>query len=512
MKTPFPHPFRSHFCLIPKILFCFITLLSRPVLAAAPPSEPADSSPKSFGQNDPDAIRFPDGIDPDAVLAEAAGRRSGWPAFEPLEFAHMSALGIRLIRGDHFEFYTDLAESPDVDGIVPVLDAAVGELCRFFRLDPADYADWRVEAFLVNDREPFEIFGAFRNAPEFANGYSFGSRIWIFDKKQAYYNRFLLLHELVHTFMNWTFGDLNPRWYSEGIAEYLALHSWDGENLTLGFFPRDSEEIPGFGRIERIRSLLRRRNVKSVEEIMAFVPEDFNDNDSYAWSWAFVTLLERHPRYVQTARVLPYLMTRPDANKIFLNLLKKDAPILKRDWADFASNLVYDYDFSQPRIDYASGRPSAEKTSIDLNVSAGGWQNSGLWLEEGKTYSLSAAGRYKIFDSRLNRSFPCEPNGITLRYYNGRPIGQLLAAVVPDLSAEKKRSAEIGGGKTSPLAPWDEAVPILRREEMTPTVSGTLFFRVNLPSGAAARSTGTLSVTIQIRDGQAVHPASDGGE
>ena len=59
-----------------------------------------------------------------------------------------------------------------------------------------------------------------------------------------------------------------------------------------------------------------------------------------------------------------------------------------------------------------------------------GWQNSGLRLEAGVSYRLTAAGRYQV--AKTTKVWWCEPGGVSIRYYRGRPLGILLAAVRPD--------------------------------------------------------------------------------
>ncbi|MGI5832930.1 MAG: hypothetical protein ACOX6D_10465 [Thermoguttaceae bacterium] len=426
---------------------------------------------------------LPEGIDRQEVLDQAARRQENRFTFEDLEYAQMSRLGIRLLRGKHIELYTDLAESDDLRQIVPLLDEGITQLTLFFGLDPALYENWHVEAFLISDREPFEIFGAMKHAPDFEHGYSLESRIWIYDHKQAYYNRFLLLHELVHSFMNRTFGSLNPRWYSEGIADYLALHRWDGKNLTLGIFPDSPDEVPGFGRIDRIKKAGREKNRKTLDDVLNLKADDFRDNDSYAWSWSLVTLLFHVPRYTEAVKAMPYLMTRSDANKLFTQLLGDENAKLNRDWYEWIASIDYGADFSGFSRDDLSPRPLKKSAELTLLPTVCGWQSTGIRLEAGKTYAFEARGRYKVYDGKLDRVFPCEANGISLRYCAGSPLGQVSAAIPP----------------ASPRAvnPWKNAVPLKNgKVKFTPDTSGQLFFRFNIPTSAAAKSGGSLAVKI----------------
>lgn len=415
-----------------------------------------------------------------AVLTAARARRQKWPPFEPVALFHAEELGIRRLNGRHVDFYTDLPSTPETDSVVEALDRAVPLLCHYFSIPEAAYESWRIEAFLMNEREPFEIFGALTGAPEFANGYSLYNRIWVFDKKQGYYNRFLLLHELVHTFMDEVFGSLEPRWYSEGIAEYLALHRWDGQTLTLGIFPENAEEIAGFGRIDRIRSEAQKQNIAEPKTVFQFDYRDYEDVGTYAWSWGMVTLLARDGRYADFLALMPYLMTRPDPTAEFLRLSGAGAT-LATDWRDFVTTIDYGYDFGATRLDYTPGKPlGQEPATLELSVTGGGWQNSHIALDKSQSVEISASGRFRVGDQR--RKLPCEANGITIRYVGGRPMGTLLATIIADPADGTLPITPIGTGA-----------------RLTAEKAGTLYFRLNLPPGEITRGEGTVRIEIAPR-------------
>ena len=135
-----------------------------------------------------------------------------------------------------------------------------------------------------------------------------------------------------------------------------------------------------------------------------------------------------------------------------------------------------------------------------------GWQNSGLRLEAGVKYRLTATGRYQVakgdnrgadFRLPLGRQecrptasqqpkiWWCEPNGVSIRYYQGRPLGVLLAAVRPDHPAPGSTSAllhptVVGLGTT-----------------LSPTETGTLFLKINDSAGELADNAGELKVEVR---------------
>jgi hypothetical protein len=111
-----------------------------------------------------------------------------------------------------------------------------------------------------------------------------------------------------------------------------------------------------------------------------------------------------------------------------------------------------------------------------------GWQNSGLQLEAGQTYRLTASGRYQV---AKDAKWQCEPGGISIRFYQGRPLGILLAAVrpddpPPDATSALLRPTVIGLGAT-----------------LSPSESGTLFLKINHSPGELKDNAGELKVEVR---------------
>ncbi len=111
-----------------------------------------------------------------------------------------------------------------------------------------------------------------------------------------------------------------------------------------------------------------------------------------------------------------------------------------------------------------------------------GWQNSGIHLDAARSYALRAAGRYQVSDQP--RTWWCEPNGVSIRYYRGQPVGVLLAAVRPD--------RPIPGAPSALIAPTTVGLATT----LVPKHGGTLYFRINDSAGELADNAGELSVEI----------------
>src|SRR5439155_24558510 len=112
-----------------------------------------------------------------------------------------------------------------------------------------------------------------------------------------------------------------------------------------------------------------------------------------------------------------------------------------------------------------------------------GWQSSGYRLEAGKTYHITARGRYQIATSP--KPWPCEAGGVTIRYVSGRPLGMLLAG----LSGLD--------GDAPPITPLTEPHGIGLVGELTPEATGTLYLKINEAASGLADNRGNLEVTIR---------------
>ncbi len=377
------------------------------------------------------------------VLDAAKERRKRWSQYPEVDLDRAAKLNIRRVAFGRVAFYTDLPPSAEVDQIPQALDAAVPLLCEIFHADPAPFENWKVEAFLMRDVDAFIEIKALEGAPRFLYGYSDRDRIFAKEQGTDYYNRFLLMHELVHTFMHEYFGDLNPRWYSEGVAEYLALHHWSPKKgLELARFPVSETAYPGFGRLRQIRQILKTRRAPSILDIMSFAPRDYEQVSSYAWSWAFVSFLSRSPKYRDVAEVLPYWMVANDPNALFIDAIGDRWGELEYDWADFLEQLDYEYDFEATAIDsepLLSSAPTEEELRKGVVVSVDptrGWLDSGVRAAQGAKYKLTIAGRFKFYLESAKKSFDFEGTGATIEYVAGRPSGRVRAVVAPDPSGE----------------------------------------------------------------------------
>jgi hypothetical protein len=245
------------------------------------------------------------------------------------------------------------------------------------------------------------------------------------------------------------------------------------------------------GRVKLIRDAFAKNRTKTFPEVMRIDNRKQLDSESYAWTWAAAKWLDSHPRYRERFRELRKRVLDANFNQIAEQAYAEDWDELLAEWHAFVATLDYGYNFDRTAIDFQPGRP-LRTGSARLTIAADrGWQSTGVMLEEGKPYHVEAAGRYQIATEQVQgalQPWPCEPGGITLEYYAGRPLGMLLGAVVDVESND--------------MAGFAEPIAIGLRIDLRPARAGTLYLRVNDSAARLADNRGSLAVTISEADNE----------
>jgi len=107
-------------------------------------------------------------------------------------------------------------------------------------------------------------------------------------------------------------------------------------------------------------------------------------------------------------------------------------------------------------------------------------------VQAGRKYKISATGKFQI--GADEQPWISEAGGITLEYYQGKPIGTLLAAV----SDESKPLVGV--------TPLNKPVAIGFEAMLIPAATGTLFLRINDSPARLSDNQGSLSVKIEAMD------------
>jgi len=397
----------------------------------------------------------------------------------------VAAAGIRKMSGKHLTLYTDLPTAPAVDELPRVFAAAVPIWSKYFEIESQQTVSWRMVGYLMQDKQRFRQAGLLpADLPPFLHGFQRGSELWWYEQPSDYYRRHLLLHEGTHGFMRRFLGGAGPPWYMEGMAELLATHKWEQNELTLRWFPRDKEQTSHWGRIEVIKEDVQAGRGKSLESIFGYDAAAHLRVEPYAWSWAAAAFFDTHPDYRDRFREMRKFApdTTVTFSQRFYDMLKDDWPWVTRQWQVFVVNMEYGFDIQREAIAMREVKPlPAEGATVQIAADHG-WQSTGWRLEGGSTYRIEASGRYQI--GNQPKPWWCEPNGVTIRYYHRRPLGMLVGAIVDE-------DAPITG--TTNLVKPD---PIGLHFESLVEDSGTLFLRINDSPAELADNAGTLEVKI----------------
>jgi hypothetical protein len=402
--------------------------------------------------------------------------------------------GLRVLEGRRLVLVTDrpVREGDGVAELPEVFNQAFVIWCGHYGLDPEALTDWRCFGCLIVDGEPFRDAGLLPpDVPRFVNGYCDRNRFWLVDQSNPAYRRHLVLHEGVHAF-TLTVRDLDtPPWYAEGIAEYLATHRLESGPAGAPRFvstplPDRPNDVEQLGRIETIRRLHGADAAPSLAAVLAANAAEHHDIPAYAASWAAVALLARHPAHAATFAAAE----RGPLDAVFTTRLAAapgwDASRAARDFAAFTADIDYGWDFARMAIDWSAGKPLTEPVRVTVAADRG-WQNTGLTLEAGRAYALTARGRFRIgtlpdTPPGATTLLDSEADGISLRWYRGRPIGRLIAAQwLEDEEAGPEGFVVLAEGA---------------RGELTARVTGPLYVKINEAPGELADNEGSLDVEL----------------
>jgi hypothetical protein len=420
------------------------------------------------------------------------------PAAMPIDTARVADAGVFVSAGNHITLYSDIDDQRRRQRWVSLFDAAVVQWCQRFDINIAEAQQWRLTAVVMQDETRIRNAGLIPDdLPEFPAGFNRGHEFWVYLQKDDYYTRHLILHEGTHAFMQWFLSSSGPPWYSEGMAEWIALHRWDGDRQTLRLNQTitDKQQTPGWGRIQLLKKQLGANKVKSLDDLLLTPPTAFRDVNAYAWSWAACEFLAHHPLSKQTFARLPRsLSVRPLGrfNLQLRNELNSAWETLSRDWLLY----IYESDYGTD-IAAAAIKPAKINDDGSYEISAqSSWQSTPITVEPGDQFTFTATGEFIVGQTTI--PWRCRPNGITVEYYDGRPLGMLMAAVIPKLSqpfhAAPVEPVAIG---TSGSGRYKTSPPHAPSQPVSFNHAGQLAFRINESPAKLGDNRGSLKVTIE---------------
>lgn len=489
--------------------------------ASAPSAKPSKKAPPELAANRPrpelDAIELfaqtpspetnfqkTDGENDRAAVAQVYRNSDPPPQHDDQQLAQF---GIHKYTSKRLRLYTDIA--PEKAQPLPALmDQAYDAWVEYFGALPPDRegTEFVMTGYLIGDKALFRETGLLpEDLPPFPHGRNKGVRFWFNDQPTDYYRRHLMLHEGTHCYMTAVPNPLAPHvWYMEGMAELFGTHRTDSDRQThFRVLPHDREQFAMLGRIRLIEDERRQAPPRELSAVMNLVPNDYLANPAYAWSWGLCQFLDGHPRYQDRFRKLGQAVTTGEPYEGWQLQFATDRANLEEEWLLFGASVCHGYDQRRAAIEFRAGAPLPDGQSANIEVAADrGWQASGVQVEQGKTYHVSASGRFfiahapKPADAALpgaslpsEQPWECEPQGISIRYHAGRPLGMLVGAIrATPQPSEPPRTTML------------DVIPLGRETRLTPSTTGTLYLRVNDDWNELADNAG--SVKVQIRKAQ----------
>ena len=413
------------------------------------------------------------------------------PDTRPVRDARLlAAVGIHKYESQHLLLYTDIA--PEFAKELPdLIDAIYPEWERYFSPLPPDRdgKPFQMTGFLMKDRDLFRQMGLLPDdLPKFLNGRHRDREFWMNEQEFDYYRRHLLLHEATHCFMSVRRNNnlLPPVWYMEGMAEFFATHirNPDGD-FVFRVMPTNNDDFAGLGRISLIQQAVEMGGFQQLQNILNLTPNDFLNNEAYAWSWALCYWLDTHPEYSTRFRELGKTKSRPEFLDQFEKSFQADAEQMTVGWGLFASELTEGYDVIRAAITMTPPELIADASLASIPVRADrGWQSSGVEVTRGTVYEVLASGRVTLANEP--KPWVSEPGGITFDYVAKQPLGRLMLAF-------QDESPGLQGPADGLLKP----IPIGLRATFTAPVDGRIFLRINDRPDSLADNSGRYSVTIR---------------
>lgn len=412
------------------------------------------------------------------------------PRVDPKDF---QSLGIRVHESTHLRLFTDVVS--DVSGLPQLMDQAFDQFEKYFGPIPpaADGERFQVNGYLIKNQETFKKAGLISDQlNDHPHGVQKGYQFWMMDQATDYYRRHLMLHEMTHCFMLANPRINVPLAYLEGMAEHFGTHhiAPDGTLGGTRLMPHNREDFRGHDRLFLIRQDVKSRGAPGLLAVMQWEQPAFKFfHESYPWAWGTCLFLDQNPRTRERFQKLARSLTNPLAWKDFEKQLDPDKSEIQTEWMLFANEAFEGFDFNRMAIDFRDGQPLKElirtgKNSHRAEVRANcGWQSSGIVVEKGHTYEVIASGRFTLADKP--KPWISEADGITFRYHNGRPLGQLLAMIRPTSNA-------VGEALT-----MQQVTGLGSKSRLEPTADGTLYLRLNDHPAELADNTGTVSIEVR---------------
>lgn len=401
----------------------------------------------------------------------------------------LAEAGIQRYESKRLILYADI-DADVAATLPPVVDQLFDALASYFGPLPPDEqgTEFQMTGYLIRDEILFRELGLLDGVPTLLHGKHLANRFWLHDQQHDYFRRHLLLHECVHCYMTFVPGAVPPVWYMEGMAELFATHRLRPDGAAeFRILPTDRDDMGGWGRIAAIRTLCGEQKSLTIRGVCDLPHEAFFRPQAYAWCWGLCYFFDAHPRYRERFKELGRHLADGQFSQRFHEHFASDERNLTTEWTLFEHQVQNGYDLERAVIEFqpAKSLAAGERRTVAIQA-ARGWQDPGLPVEPGEQYEIAATGRFTLADDA--KPWISEPQGISIEYFNGSPLGRLVACLDRDPAAETD---------DQPAASWVHVVPIGKSSRWTVPAQGRLLLRLNDAWDSLWDNTGAVEVTIR---------------
>ena len=458
--------------------------------------EPRDQVPQNVPSPRASLSSHTSAATPATIVAGSADRFRLPDDRPKLNREELLAEGLRIVESRHLILVTDLPLETVTD-LPPLADSLFATLeQRLGKLTPdVDGKPFQVTGFLMDARDRFERVHLL--PPEqypIRHGRNLGYQFWMNNQTADYYRRHLLLHEFVHCFLMCEYGmqDIPPLWYTEGIAEYFATHQLhtDVTKSAFGILPATTDGFEGWHRIAEIQRHFN-LNLSAKDDPVNFVPLQtvlhppdarFQDDSQYAHAWALVWLINHHPELQPMFAPLATCRTRQQFEDALAGVPDSTWTQMDQLWPLYLDGLE-EADGTTVRFPairildpLASDRGVSLPAEFVLDATEQ-WISTGFKLTAGQEIRIECKGRYVVEET--TKPWFSEPDGITIDYVNGSPLGQVIGVIVATNGTQTTRRIPLGTAKN-----------------LRSPIDGILWLQVNDEWSKRDKNNGSVTVSI----------------
>ena len=360
----------------------------------------------------------------------------------------------RDVRSAHFLLHTDISDR-QAQILLSKLEVMIELVSRYF----GQRSRAPIECYVIRDLSqwdqwPIEAAGRAKIMSGEGVTVSRGSLKGVTSIVYSCDKHGVVQHEAMHAYCSQTFGSTGPTWYSEGVAEMGQY--WKAGERAVNIDPVVADY------------LAKSQPKKQLLEIVAAGQVTGDSWQAYAWRWALCHLLANNPNYSGQFK------------RLGIAMMKKLPESFESAYGGVAQEISFEYDqfvrhvANGYRADLCAWQWNARFTplrqgrKVKSEVEAAyGWQASGVEVQAGANYQVSASGEIRL--SKTGTEYGADGD------QRGR--GRLVGVIFKDFQLSEPFEL---GVEASFSAPTD----------------GRLFLRVLDDFTSLADNSGSLEITV----------------